>query len=488
MWRSVCRRHTWLLPRSWWKSPKISSNLARSSVPQDAIEQLQILEQQLTTRDSLLAIAERFGVYGNDSKIPPSEIVNDMRARTSLEPVPLDTPAGSNGAIVFAISFEAEDPVLAADVANSFADTIIESNTAQRKKRAADTLDFFQRDVDRLKGVLNAAQDAVLNFKNENRDSLPETLEFRQMRQNNYQESLRQLEREENSLRNRRLTIEQALANPNTPLNTGNATPDEQTLADLRRALAEQQAIFKQDSPNLRALRDRISALEQALVAKRTTTEDASQSKEVPPEVQMQLADIDSQLAFVAQEKESLTRLLADLSQSIARTAGTATVLATLEQSYQTAQTQYNDATARLAEASTGERIESQAIGERLALVEAATPPLKPIKPHRRTLAAGSLIAGVGLAAGLIILLEMLMPTIRRPSELAAIFPDQPFVTIPYMRSPGNILRQRLTAAAIVLAIAAAVPGLLVARKHLLPAMSAALNTSIAGVRDNSPL
>jgi uncharacterized protein involved in exopolysaccharide biosynthesis len=461
-----------LLPREYLavasillESPRISADLARPSVPADSIQQLQVLEQQVTTRTSLLDMARKLAIYSSVD-ITADEIVDDMRARIKVEPVAFDNIGGSSGAIGFAISFEARDPVLAADVANAFVSAILDRNARERKARAADAHDFFRRDVDRLETALNDAQDAILRFKREHRDALPDSLEFRRMQQHTGEERLQQLQREEVSFKERRSAIEQILAAPPS----GRAlTADAQMLADLRRVLAEQQAVFSEDSPNLRMLRARIADLEKRSSGEHANPTDISQRDDISPELRVQFADIDGQLAFIAQEKEAVRRTLADLARSIAETEVNSTMLSALEQNYETAKSQYNQTLARLAEASTGQRIETEAIGEKLTLIEPATPPGKPIWPKRRVIAGGSLAAGVGLGLGLVILLEFWAPTIRRPVDLASVFDGQPFATIPYISSSGEVLMRRVGVAVLVLALLGSVPGFLLVRKHLPP-------------------
>src|SRR5262249_31421636 len=139
-------------------SSRISADLARPTVPGGVIQQLEVLEQQLTTRDSLLAMAEKFAIYPSDHGAA-GEIVDDMRQITKIEPIEFGERSSGNGAIAFAISFEAGDPVLAANVANAFAAAIVDTNARERKARAADARDFLDREVDRLQAALDAAQD-----------------------------------------------------------------------------------------------------------------------------------------------------------------------------------------------------------------------------------------------------------------------------------------------------------------------------------------
>jgi uncharacterized protein involved in exopolysaccharide biosynthesis len=450
------------------ESPRVSTDLARASAPTDAIEQLQVTEQLLTTRDSLLALARRLAVYDDMDSIPDTEIVNDMRARTRVEPVLSEALGGSTPALSFAISFEAEDPALAAEVANEYARMILRDNAQKRRERAADALKFFQQEVDRLGAALRAARDAVVTFKGRNRGALPESLEFRQMQKSNFESALRQLEREESSLRIRLATLQHMAASQTGGTDGRTATSDAQLLAELRRALAEQQGMFSESSPNLRALRKRIADLEQSIARRPSAgaAGEASPRNALPPELQVQLADIEGQSAYIAEEKKELAESIASMANSIAATTKNAAILEALDRSYQNAQAQYNEATAKLAQASTGERIEAEAIGEKLTLLESATPPLHPVKPKRRLIAAASAAAGLGLGLALIVLLELLAPTIRRPVELAAVFEGEPFATLPYIVTGRELLRRRLAIAAIVLVVVGAIPGLKLAQTY----------------------
>jgi uncharacterized protein involved in exopolysaccharide biosynthesis len=329
--------------------------------------------------------------------------------------------------------------------------------------------------VDRLEAALHDAQGAILRFKQEHKDSLPDSLEFRRLQQRAAEERLQQLQQEEVSFQQRRATIEQILA---TPAASGRApNPDEQMLADLKRSLAEQQSIFSDDSPNLQALRSRIADLEKRQSQAKANPVDVSDRRDVSPEIRVQFADIEGQLAFIAQEKATVGRTLDELARSVTETETTSTILSGLERDYESIQAQYNEAAARLAAASTGQRIETEAIGEKLTLVELATPPAKPISPKRRAIAAGSLAAGVGLGLGLIVLLEFWTPTVRRPADLAAVFDGQPFATIPYIWTGGEVRMRRVRAAAVVLALLCCVPGFMIVRKHLPPPIGTATSS-----------
>jgi uncharacterized protein involved in exopolysaccharide biosynthesis len=113
-----------------------------------------------------------------------------------------------------------------------------------------------------------------------------------------------------------------------------------------------------------------------------------------------------------------------------------------LERDYENIRVQYDSAVARLAQASTGERIELTSRGQRITLIEAANVPAEPARPNRKLIAAAGAAAGIGLAVGLFVLLEILNRTVRRPVEISRALGIEPLVTIPYISTRTERFRR----------------------------------------------
>src|SRR5690606_20872746 len=97
------------------ESQQIPGDLARSTVPVNPIEQIQIIQQRLMTRSNLLSLASRFDIYADRPGISADGIVSDMRSRTALEAA----GGGSRnnpGATIIHVSFMSEDPAQAAEI------------------------------------------------------------------------------------------------------------------------------------------------------------------------------------------------------------------------------------------------------------------------------------------------------------------------------------------------------------------------------------
>ena len=59
--------------------------------------------------------------------------------------------------------------------------------------------------------------------------------------------------------------------------------------------------------------------------------------------------------------------------------------------------------------------------------------------------------------------MEMLNHSIRRPVELTARLGIEPFATVPYIRTPGEVRRKRMIVAGVLALIAVAIPATLFA-------------------------
>ncbi len=102
-----------------------------------------------------------------------ADIVENLRARTTLEQVQMDRPTGGQSATVFSISFTAKEPQLAADVVNDLVSLILGRNVGLRTSKAEDTMEFFEKEVARLGAELARLEQGVLEFRNANQVRCP---------------------------------------------------------------------------------------------------------------------------------------------------------------------------------------------------------------------------------------------------------------------------------------------------------------------------
>lgn len=437
------------------ESEQIPSDLAASTVGVAATEQIQIIEQRLMTRNNLLDLARKMRVYANRPDMTASEIVENMRSRTAFERLNF----GRDGAVAFTISFSASDPNLASSVANEFVTLVLQENVRLRTGRATETLEFFEDDVKRLGEDLSRMSRDILAFKNANAGALPDSLDYRRNEQSRTQERLLQLEREETALRDTRARMV-ALWERTGSLGEAsgrNMTDEERELDSLKKQLEQQLILFSETNPKITLLKGRIAALEQ-VVAQQRAAAGQQEGETQLTELDIQLQEIDGRLGYIDTEQARLEAQLADLTKSIEATPQNELELGALERAFQTTQAQYESAVARLAAAQTGERIELLSKGERFSVIEQATPQDRPDSPNRPLIALGSVVAGLAAGGALILLLEFLNRSIRRPVELTAKLGIQPFGTVPYMRTRRETVTKRAIIGSLLGTFVVAVP------------------------------
>ncbi len=427
------------------ESQQIPDELAASTVRTDATEQLQIIQQRIFTRDNLLEIASQFDVFGDTDgtvdQLRSDEKVSDLSERINVD------LGGRSDVVIVTVSFDDPSPELAAAVANEIVTLILQENVKMRTTVSGQTLDFFAQETEQLEQELSQMRAQILAFQEANLEALPDSLEFRRSQQAAAQERILELDRERIQLRERRDRLIQLFERTGqVGLGLNSRTPEEIELQELLDELTRASALLSDDNPRVLVLQSQVAALEKIVSAQQA----ALSSGAIDPEgasltpFELQLADLEGQIAFIDDQKELINASLEELSASIAATPGNALTLATLERNFENLRAQYDRAVQNRAAAEVGDTIEALSKGQRISVIEQAIPPAQPTRPNRKLIAATGVAAGLGLGFGLIVLLEILNDSVRRPVDIIDGLKITPIMTMPYLRTRGQIWRRRL--------------------------------------------
>lgn len=432
------------------ESPQVPSELAASTLRIETTEILRVLEQRLLARGNMLSLSRRFDLHADEPDMTADDIVADMRARISVS-----LPSPRDPAAFMTLAFDASDPQVSAEVVGELVTQITRDYAELRTRSTRQTSDFFESEVARLQEDLDAQRARVLDFQEANKDSLPDSLDYRRTRQTALQERLVQINRELDRLNERRdrmVTLFEQTGQ--LALGPETMTPEQAEMQRLRRDLSRARSVYASDHPRLKALERQIAALEGTALGDGAA--DAAQPTSL---LDVELADIDGQMDFLARQKSAIETELDQLATTIAATPGNAVALGALQRDLENIQAQYNSAVARQAEARIGERVEAQSQGRRLTVVEPPVPPTAPTKPNRKLIAAAGGAGGLALGVGIVGLIELLNPAVRRPVELTRAMGVAPFATLPVMRTRRQALLRRGAIALMLLLAVSAIPG-----------------------------
>ena len=134
----------------------IPADLVRPTITDTANQRIQVIQQRIMTRDNLLELVKKFGLFPSQQRwMTSSQLLDLMRERTKLKLVDLELPTQQNNlTIAFILSFDYETAEIAAQVANELLTLVLSEDARNRTNRAAETTKFLEQETKRLQGVV----------------------------------------------------------------------------------------------------------------------------------------------------------------------------------------------------------------------------------------------------------------------------------------------------------------------------------------------
>ncbi len=188
------------------QSPIVTDPISGAQVPSQSAQRLQAIEQRLTTRENLLAVIERHGLY-QDLPLSADEKVHLLRMALRFERVAsaaspqFGAPAQVAALIVFA---QADTRDRAARVANDFAQSILDAGAEGQTGRARESVQFFSRQLEELRAEIARTETELALFKTENALVLPAQRALREQELVGLEADLRGVEQALGAARNER--------------------------------------------------------------------------------------------------------------------------------------------------------------------------------------------------------------------------------------------------------------------------------------------
>ncbi len=255
--------------------PTIADDLAKSTVEGSSARRMQLIEQRLMARGTLLDIIEKFSLYADIPALTPTEKVVMLRNAVSITGVAAVREGFADDGTISVLTITAMMPTAeqAQQVASEFGSRTIELSVSSRIAQARETLSFFAEKEAALASQITALEDEISAFHAANDVALPGTAEFRRNEVAAINQSLLDIEREKILIRR---SADQASANERP--------------ATARRMLAEAQEQLATLDAQLDLLTQRKKELETAL--------------QTTPEVQRQLGVYARQMQSLQGELE----------------------------------------------------------------------------------------------------------------------------------------------------------------------------------------
>jgi uncharacterized protein involved in exopolysaccharide biosynthesis len=378
-------------------SQQIPEEFVRPTVRDDSLERMNAMIGSILSGSNLSRLIEKYDLYASlRERLPMSDVVEVMRDEVKVELVPgVDQSRRFESASRYSISFTADAPKNAANVANDLASFFTESSIERREQRARLTTEFLRRQLKNAEGDLREQERMIREFKEKHRGELPDELEA----------NLRKLEQ----LQSQRQSLAMQVAETETRLamllSANDPNSPEARLATLKSRLAEETSVHTDEHPNVSSLRRQIEALEEAIERDSgdTSAPFATRSTLVAAERRT--------LAELRRQQEATEAQLREIDVRVANTPKRQEELNGLEEKVGVLRDNYRDFLRKVQDAELAQNLESAQQGERVVILDRAAPPTQPVRSLQKYVLAGIVAAfGFSLAVGL--MLELADPVV----------------------------------------------------------------------------
>jgi tyrosine-protein kinase Etk/Wzc len=155
------------------------------SSQEQTVAMLQSIENQLTMRENLLAVAERHALFVEYPDITDDDIVSALRQSIQFELVTGRASAVTSQRSISAILIRVElsDGEVVARVANDVAQSVVDLASETALTRSSATLQFFRDEESRLTADIVAKNAEISAMIEANKDALPEVAAVRREEQ-----------------------------------------------------------------------------------------------------------------------------------------------------------------------------------------------------------------------------------------------------------------------------------------------------------------
>jgi uncharacterized protein involved in exopolysaccharide biosynthesis len=159
---------------------------------------LQLIEQQLRSRDSLIEIIDKYDIYSDIPDLRPIDKVDLLRQDTDINGVAAVQEGFADDGTISVITFTARmrTPELAQAVASEMAERTRELTNRQRQNQTEETFEFFQNQEDAVLAEIAQLEEDLAAFRAENDLSIQGSLEFRRDEIGSLNTAILQLDRD----------------------------------------------------------------------------------------------------------------------------------------------------------------------------------------------------------------------------------------------------------------------------------------------------
>jgi polysaccharide chain length determinant protein (PEP-CTERM system associated) len=346
----------------------------------------------------------------NKSDADIEKMINDFRKDTTIKVKDRD---------LFTITFKHADPKFARDYVNTLVRSYIAANITAKRDQTIDASQFLADQIGNFKEKVDKAAAAVLDYKGKAGGiaNLDESTILQEI--NSAQQKLYDLQMQ-------RKIVEGQMHNTKT---TGD--PMQIKLAALQKRLEELRIDYTDNYPEVQSLKAQIESLK-----KETKAGGASHiTSSADPQ---EMARLENQLAALKATEQQLNNFIATNQSLLSSVPAARANLEKLETEKEGQKKMYDTLFSRHNQSEVTKEMQLEDRTATFRIVDPAVTPVRPSSPNRLKIMFMGIIAGIGAAAVVLVLMDTLNETVKTTADLES-FKLPVLAIIPFYQTPLEV-------------------------------------------------
>lgn len=438
--------------------PTVPTEFVKPVVTDDLNHRLSSMQEQILSRSRLQPIIEKFDLYAEERR---KKSIDDLveKLRTAVVVTPMEPMPGTQNHSLpgFYVSVTYSNGETAQQICSEITSMFMQQNTHEREQQAVQTTSFLNGQLDEAKKKLDDQDQMLAAFKRQYLGSLPEeeqtNLNLLTSLNSQLEANVQGLSRaqQDKAFNESLLTQQEANAAiaPAT-VRSPTAVPPDQQLSEMEDQLANLQARYTEEHPDVVKLKNQVEEFKRRLAA---TPKPKEPGEVVAPKAEsFQVQQLRAKLRQDDLNIADLTKRQGVIQEQITQLQGRLQASPVVEQqlkeitrSYQSAQDFYNDLLKKRQQSAMATDLEHQQQSEQFRVLDPPNLPEKPSFPKRSMLVAGGSASGLALALAIMYLIALLDKSMHTEKDVEVCLNVAVLATIPLLETSTSVRTAGLT-------------------------------------------
>ncbi len=442
----------------------------KSVVSSSINQRISTISQQILSRSNLEKIIHQFGLYENTGNMYLEDKIASMRNRVQVK-----IERTRQGAEAFSIIFKGSNPQKVMQIANTLASFFMDENLKVREAQAIGTSEFLESELEKTRHRLEERERKLAKYRSKYLGGLPDELETNLRTLDRLQE---QMANKHNMLRETKISLSlletqiaqarkvssknnQASVSLGGNENGADGIPTETELFLAEKQHAELLGSYTSKHPDVVRLEKRIENLKTTLAQERAATQKQNSIAPGQSSDTMENSAIQQMKISRTQQINDIQRIKFDIQEiekkmlvyqtRVEGTPKRELELQSLKRDYNNIRDVFNSLLDRKLEAELSVNMEKKQKGEQFRILDHARLPEKPISPNVKKFFMLSVVAGLGLGAGMIFLLEFFDTSLRRDEQIEKELGLTILASIPLLQVPIDKTKRKVAIIGFIL-------------------------------------